>query len=78
VADLATYVTTALQLAAAFPDPLGGFSASLMKFLGVYAMTQLPLAISEGLLTLLIYNFIQKYSASELSCLGLTGEGERI
>lgn len=80
LADLATYITTALQLAIAFPDPIGGFGASLVKFLGVFAVTQLPLAISEGLLTLLIYNFIQKYSASELKELGfgMTGEEERI
>lgn len=80
LADLATYVTTALQLAIAFPDPSGGFSASLVKFLGVFAVTQLPLAISEGFLTLLIYNFIQKHSAGELSGLGfgLAGGEERI
>ncbi|MBC7963369.1 MAG: energy-coupling factor ABC transporter permease [Steroidobacteraceae bacterium] len=78
--DLATYSTTALQLAIAFPDPGGGFSAALAKFLGVFAVTQIPLAISEGLLTLLIYNFIQKYSPGELSDLGfgLSGEKERI
>lgn len=80
LADLATYITTALQLAIAFPDPSGGFSASLVKFLGVFAVTQIPLAISEGLLTLLIYNFIRKYSVSELSGLGfgLAGSEERI
>lgn len=80
LADLTTYITTALQLAIAFPDSVGGFSASLVKFLGVFAVTQIPLAISEGLLTLLIYNFIQRYSASELSSLGfgLTGKEERI
>lgn len=70
LADLATYGTTALQLALAFPDPLGGISASLLKFLGVFAVTQIPLALSEGFLTVLIFNFMQKYSGSELSQLG--------
>lgn len=80
LADLATYITTATQLALAFPDPVGGFSASLVKFLGIFAVTQIPLAISEGLLTVLIYSFIQKYSSDELTSLGfnLTGGEERI
>jgi cobalt/nickel transport system permease protein len=80
LADLATYITTATQLALAFPDPVGGFSASLAKFLGIFAVTQIPLAISEGLLTVLIYSFIQKYSSDELTSLGfnLTGGEERI
>jgi len=80
LADLATYVTTATQLAMAFPDPTGGFSVSLAKFMGIFAVTQIPLAISEGLLTVLIYSFIQKYSSQELSTLGfaLTGKEERV
>jgi cobalt/nickel transport system permease protein len=80
LADLATYLTTATQLALAFPDPVSGFSASLAKFLGIFAVTQIPLAISEGILTVLIYSFIQKYSSDELASLGfnLTGGEERI
>lgn len=72
LADLATYVTTSVQLALAFPDPVGGFAVSLAKFLSVFAFTQLPLAISEGLLTVLIINFIRKYNESELSDLGFS------
>jgi cobalt/nickel transport system permease protein len=72
LADLATYVTTSMQLALAFPDPSGGFSASLAKFLTVFAFTQLPLAVSEGLLTVLIFNFIRKYNNSELTDLGFS------
>ena len=80
LADMATYVTTSAQLALAFPDPVSGFTASLIKFLGIFAITQIPLAISEGLLTVLIYNFIQKHSRDELAVLGfnLTGNEERI
>ena len=80
LADLATYITTAVQLALAFPDTIGGFSASLAKFLGIFAITQVPLAIIEGLLTVLIYAFIQKHSSEELTSLGfnLAGGEERI
>jgi len=43
--------------------------ASAVKFLGVFAVTQLPLAISEGLLTVIVYQGIKKYSRSELELL---------
>ena len=49
--DLMTYVTTSIQLGLAFPDPTGGFLLSASKFMGIFAVTQIPLAISEGLLT---------------------------
>lgn len=71
IADLATYLTTSAQLALAFPDPAGGFSASLMKFLGIFALTQVPLAICEGLLTVMIFNFIRRYNAPEIAELGV-------
>ncbi len=64
--DLLTYVTTSLQLAAAYPDPSGGVVASLIKFGGIFAVTQIPLAISEGLLTVLIMNFLTAYSKQNL------------
>lgn len=62
--DLLTYVVTSLQLALAFPT--GGFVASLAKFLGVFGLTQLPLAISEGLLTVIVFNFLKSYNQQEL------------
>lgn len=67
--DLATYVTTAAQLAWAFPDASGGFSASFVKFSGVFALTQVPLAISEGLLTVLIFNALTRFNPDELRAL---------
>jgi len=67
--DLMTYITTALQLALAFPAEIGGVEASLVKFLAVFAPTQLPLAISEGLLTVVVFNFLTTYSKNELSLL---------
>jgi cobalt/nickel transport system permease protein len=69
IGDLFTYVVTSFQLAAAFPDTVGGVMASAVKFLGVFAVTQLPLAISEGLLTVIVYQGIKKYSRSELELL---------
>ena len=69
--DLATYLTTSLQLAWAFPDPAGGFAASLLKFGGIFALTQIPLAISEGLLTVLVVNALRRFNAEELRHLPL-------
>lgn len=66
LADLLTYVTTSVQLAWAFPDPLGGFAASFVKFAGIFAITQIPLAISEGLLTVVIFNALARFNPLEL------------
>lgn len=65
--DLLTYVTTSVQLALAFPDPAGGFAASFAKFATVFAVTQIPLAISEGLLTVVIMNALVRFNAPELA-----------
>ncbi|MBS3886155.1 MAG: energy-coupling factor ABC transporter permease [Firmicutes bacterium] len=67
--NLMTYITTSVQLALAFPAELGGVLASLTKFLSVFAVTQIPLAISEGLLTVVIFNFLLVYSPRELALL---------
>ena len=64
--DLLTYTVTSLQLGLAFPDPSGGFIASAVKFLGVFFVTQVPIAIAEGLLTVIIYNFISENEEREV------------
>ena len=67
--DLATYLTTSAQLAWAFPDQVGGVSASFSKFAGIFALTQLPIAISEGLLTVLVVNAMARFNEHELRLL---------
>jgi cobalt/nickel transport system permease protein len=67
--DWCTYLMTAVQLALAFPAAQGGFMAAFVKFVGVFAITQVPLAISEGLLTLLVWNWLQDYGQEELKVL---------
>jgi cobalt/nickel transport system permease protein len=71
LADLLTYIITSIQLALAFPAPVGGFIASFAKFAGIFAITQVPLAISEGLLTVLVWNWLQSYNPQELELLQL-------
>lgn len=76
LADLLTYVTTSLQLAWAFPDPVGGFVASFVKFAGIFAITQIPLAISEGLLTVVIFNALARFNPRELQDMKVIGSSE--
>jgi cobalt/nickel transport system permease protein len=63
--DLLVYVTTALQLALAHPTG-GSVMVSLLKFIGIFGLTQLPLAVCEGLVTVAAFNVIHKYQAEEL------------
>lgn len=76
LANLATYMTTAFQLALAFPDPAGGLAGALVKYLAIFALTQIPLAIGEGLLTVLIMNQLVAHSRPELRNLAV-GWGEK-
>lgn len=71
LADLLTYVATSIQLALAYPDPAGGFIASFIKFGTIFAVTQIPLAISEGILTVIIFNALRSNAAAELQTLGV-------
>lgn len=72
--NLFTYITTSIQLALAFPAVNGGFVAAFIKFAGIFALTQIPLAISEGLLTLLVWNWLQSYGKKELETIKLLQE----
>ena len=64
--DLATYVVTSIQLALAYPSPQGGVVASFIKFGAVFAVTQVPLAVIEGLLTNVVMNILEKYNVKEV------------
>ncbi len=58
LSDFATYVVTSLQLALAFPAGSGGVVASFQAFSAVFAITQIPLAIVEGVVTALMFKYI--------------------
>ena len=74
--DLFTYCVTSLQLALAYPAEQGGVALSAAKFLGVFAPTQLPLAIIEGLLTAVIIIALESYAGPELSSIGFAQEAK--
>lgn len=52
--SLATYACTAWQLAMAHPDERGGVSTAFVKFSAVFSMTQVPVAITEAVFTVIV------------------------
>ena len=72
--DLLTYVATSFQLAFAFPAP--SFGSALTKFLVIFAVTQVPLAIGEGLLTVIIWDRLKAYKPKLLDKLGALAPNE--
>lgn len=58
IADLCTYIVTSLELALAYPAEVGGFASSFVMFMGIFAITQVPLAIVEGVVLALVFKYI--------------------
>lgn len=80
ISDLATYVLTAFQLAVGLSyDAAGGFGGEFMSlmversiaFLGIFAVTQLPLAILEGLLLTVAFKYLVKVKGELIVKLGI-------
>ncbi len=57
LADIVTYATTSLELALAYPTS-GSVLTSFETFFAVFAITQIPLAIAEGVLLVIFFNFL--------------------
>jgi len=68
--DIFTYVVTSAQLAFAHPAADGGIAVSVVKFLAIFAVTQIPLAVIEGILTVVTVNIISSYAIDEMRGLG--------
>lgn len=75
VGDMATYLVTAGQLAGAFPDTVGGFLAAYLKFSSIFVFTQIPLAVCEGFLSVVVFNTLKLYA--EQGLITLWGNPER-
>ncbi len=58
ITDLFTYFTTSLELALAYPAEVGGAISSFIVFLGIFAITQVPLAVLEGIVLALVFKYI--------------------
>jgi cobalt/nickel transport system permease protein len=72
--DLFTYCVTSVQLSLAYPAVDGGMAASLVKFLGIFAVTQIPLAIIEGILTVIVFTALESFAVGEMKDLGISEE----
>ncbi|HMK15788.1 MAG TPA: energy-coupling factor ABC transporter permease, partial [Methanomicrobiales archaeon] len=57
-ADLFTYVVTSLELALAYPAEVGGVGSSFVVFMAIFAITQIPLAIVESFVLVLVFKYI--------------------
>ncbi|MBR8535137.1 energy-coupling factor ABC transporter permease [Carboxylicivirga sediminis] len=58
IGNLATYMVTSVQLALAHPDASSGVWGAFLKFIGIFGLTQVPVAIVEGLLTVMVINIL--------------------
>jgi cobalt/nickel transport system permease protein len=58
-------------LAIAHPDPVSGFAGAAVKFLGVFAITQIPLAVAEGFVGVLLFRFLAGVVRPELERRGI-------
>jgi len=74
VADLFTYLTTSLELALAYPAAVGGVATSFSVFFGIFAVTQVPLAIVEGIVLSLVFKYIIQLKPEILSRLRIFPE----
>lgn len=74
VANLTTYSVTTMQLSLAFPDPDSGFLGAVATFGAIFSLTQVPLAVSEGLLTVVVLRVLSQVSRGDLVRLGVLRE----
>lgn len=73
LADLSTYVVTSAQLAFAHPAENGGFMGAFNTFVSIFALTQIPLAIIEAILTVIVVRALKSVAFDELRGLGIIG-----
>jgi cobalt/nickel transport system permease protein len=62
--SLATYAVTSLELAAAFPDATFGILGSFSRFAGLFALTQVPIGVVEGIVTFSMLSVVKGYIKS--------------
>ncbi|MGL6065211.1 MAG: energy-coupling factor ABC transporter permease [Fusobacteriaceae bacterium] len=58
IGNLATYSSTAIQLSLSHPGE--NFVVSLLKFMSLFAITQIPLGIVEGIISIILVSILQK------------------
>jgi cobalt/nickel transport system permease protein len=74
-ADLSTYVVTSFQLALGAVHPAtGNVVSSFIVFLGIFAITQIPIAIVEGIVLALVFKYIVQLKPDILIHLNIFSE----
>jgi cobalt/nickel transport system permease protein len=68
--DMSTYVTTSFQLAIAHPEAGASIGAAFGRFLTVFSLSQVPIAILEGVLTVLVFRALPTHARTALSTAG--------
>ncbi|MCL2296262.1 MAG: energy-coupling factor ABC transporter permease [Methanomassiliicoccaceae archaeon] len=59
VADIVTYLVTALQLSLIVPyTGIGAFVSTYGTFFGIFAVTQVPIAIAEGMMMVFFFRYL--------------------
>ena len=71
VADIVTYLITSFELAVAYPAAVGGIAASFAAFFVIFAITQVPLSILEGLVLALVFKYILELKPDVIEKLGV-------
>ncbi len=66
LSNMVIYSCTSVELALAFQSSGQEFWHNLIKFLSVFAVTQLPLAIIEGIFTIFVYRMVLKMSKEDI------------
>lgn len=75
VANLVTYTVTSLQLALVFPVE-GSILTAFIAFAGIFAVTQIPLAVIEGIICGLVAKYIVRVKPEILKKLGIIQDEE--
>ncbi|MCZ0861108.1 energy-coupling factor ABC transporter permease [Methanocorpusculum sp. MG] len=75
VANLVTYTVTSLQLALAFPAD-GSILTAFIAFATIFAVTQIPLAIIEGIICGLVAKYIVRVKPDILKKLDIIEDAE--
>lgn len=63
--SIAVYASTSMELALAFPDPSTGVSGAFLRFAGLFAFTQVPIGIVEGIVTFVVLDSVNGYMTAQ-------------
>ncbi|QIB76185.1 energy-coupling factor ABC transporter permease [Halogeometricum borinquense] len=74
IADWTTYLTTSFQLGMAFPggDGIDGILLSAIDFVAVFAITQVPIGILEGVIAAALVGYLARVGSVTKDRLGVT------